>query len=86
MRTVTQRKSKAIISRDKATKRKEERFTISPTREWKLLYSPLTNGSQSRPGVEEKDLCANCRNRDTCTYPKPEGGVWHCKDYTWGEK
>ena len=26
-------------------------------------------------------LCVNCANRDTCTFPKPEGGVWHCEEY-----
>jgi hypothetical protein len=26
-------------------------------------------------------LCANCENRDTCIYPKPEGGVWRCEEY-----
>ena len=38
--------------------------------------------------VEAKDdsgkfigLCSNCDNRRTCTFPKPEGGIWHCEDY-----
>jgi hypothetical protein len=26
-------------------------------------------------------LCANCANREACTFPKPEGGVWHCEEY-----
>lgn len=26
-------------------------------------------------------LCANCENLNVCTYPKPEGGVWHCEEY-----
>ena len=26
-------------------------------------------------------LCSNCDHRDTCVYPKPEGGVWHCDEY-----
>jgi len=26
-------------------------------------------------------LCANCENRATCIYPKPEGGVWRCEEY-----
>jgi len=26
-------------------------------------------------------LCANCDNRETCIYPKPEGGVWRCEEY-----
>ncbi len=36
---------------------------------------------------EERDLskygglCRNCEDRETCTFPKPEGGVWHCEEY-----
>jgi hypothetical protein len=26
-------------------------------------------------------LCGNCDNRETCLYPKPEGGIWHCEEY-----
>jgi len=26
-------------------------------------------------------LCANCDNRATCIYPRPEGGVWRCEEY-----
>jgi hypothetical protein len=26
-------------------------------------------------------LCCNCKNRETCTFPKPEGGIWHCEEY-----
>ncbi len=28
-----------------------------------------------------KGLCINCDNRDFCTLPRPEGGVWHCEEY-----
>ena len=28
-----------------------------------------------------KGLCGLCEDRSTCTYPKPEGGVWHCEEY-----
>ena len=37
--------------------------------------------------VEDEDsdkfvgLCSNCDNRKTCTFPKPEGGIWHCEEY-----
>ena len=30
---------------------------------------------------EYKGLCVNCDSRDTCTLPKPEGGIWHCEEY-----
>ena len=26
-------------------------------------------------------LCFNCDLRDTCKFPMPEGGVWHCEEY-----
>ena len=28
-----------------------------------------------------KGLCVDCDNLDTCMYPKPESGVWHCEEY-----
>ncbi len=28
-----------------------------------------------------KGLCRNCCKRETCTFPKPEGGVWRCDEY-----
>ncbi len=31
--------------------------------------------------VELMGLCVDCENRHTCTFPKPEGGVWHCEEY-----
>ena len=37
--------------------------------------------------VEEKDLgkykglCSICEDFKTCTFVKPEGGVWHCEEY-----
>ena len=26
-------------------------------------------------------LCMNCESADTCTLPKPAGGIWHCEEY-----
>ena len=28
-----------------------------------------------------KGLCVNCDSRNTCTLPRPEGGIWHCEEY-----
>ena len=28
-----------------------------------------------------RGLCGLCEIRQACTYPKPEGGVWHCEEY-----
>ena len=33
------------------------------------------------PSNRPKGLCMNCKNFPTCTFPKPEGGVWHCEEY-----
>ena len=26
-------------------------------------------------------LCAGCEMRETCKFPRPEGGVWHCTEF-----
>ena len=26
-------------------------------------------------------LCSDCQGRQTCVFPRPEGGVWHCEEY-----
>ena len=26
-------------------------------------------------------LCGNCQDSGTCSFPKPEGGIWHCEEY-----
>jgi hypothetical protein len=36
---------------------------------------------QAGEKVEFKGLCKDCENRKTCTFPKSEGGVWHCEEY-----
>lgn len=28
-----------------------------------------------------RGLCASCDGLNTCAYPKPEGGVWHCEEF-----
>jgi hypothetical protein len=35
---------------------------------------------ERNPGTP-RGLCRNCKNLSKCTYPKPEGGVWHCDEY-----
>jgi len=36
---------------------------------------------ERRNTSERMGLCMNCENAETCTFPKPEGGVWHCEEY-----
>ncbi len=28
-----------------------------------------------------KGLCSNCELHASCTFPKVEGGIWHCEEY-----
>lgn len=40
-----------------------------------------TAAGRDRAQNGELGLCANCDNRRTCIYPRPEGGVWRCEEY-----
>jgi hypothetical protein len=47
---------------------------------------PMRTQSRAMPANGEHaddcaGICTNCGNRETCTYPKPEGGIWRCEDY-----
>ncbi len=42
-----------------------------------IAASQLELGAESRA----RGLCATCVKRDSCTYPRPEGGVWHCEEF-----
>ena len=39
--------------------------------------SDINMESQKKP----LGLCSNCELREKCTFPKHEGGVWHCEEY-----
>jgi hypothetical protein len=49
----------------------------------KTVSSTKTTGisTVAENRVELKGLCKNCENRPTCSYPKPESGVWRCEEY-----
>ena len=62
--------------------------------EFEFEKSPPTKTAiKDRPKPTESDvvkvrgstkffgLCSDCENRQTCVFPKPEGGVWHCEEY-----
>ncbi len=64
-------------------KEKKDQVVISKIRkekEWKLLYQKKGMEQEKVKDIY-KGLCVNCDKRETCTIPKPEGGVWRCKDY-----
>jgi hypothetical protein len=47
----------------------------------------LTTDPKLMSSAEEKNLgkykglCNICEDREICTFPKAEGGVWHCEEY-----
>ena len=43
--------------------------------------SPPKQADLKENSAQYKGLCQTCEYRETCTYPKPEGGVWHCEEY-----
>jgi len=43
-----------------------------------MVGEPAPGGLES---LEPRGLCGNCEERAACTYPKLEGGVWHCEEY-----
>jgi len=36
---------------------------------------------EPRDSARYKGLCRNCKKRQDCTVPKPDGGIWRCEDY-----
>lgn len=65
---------------NKRTKNGKDITTVSPQKEWKLLYF-----EHGRPGLEEgskyRGICRYCEIREICNLPKPEAGVWRCEHY-----
>jgi len=37
--------------------------------------------AKEKDSTESIGLCSDCEGRQICTFPKPEGGVWHCEEY-----
>ena len=42
---------------------------------------PRPTSNDGKHSTKFLGLCSNCDNRETCTYTKPEGGVWRCEEY-----
>jgi hypothetical protein len=60
-------------------------YDLKPTDECKSYIPVQPEAPQSTttpPGKLLAGLCVNCSQRFTCTYDRPEGGVWHCEDYS----
>lgn len=41
----------------------------------------LGSSNEERDLSKYRGLCSICDDREACTFPKPEGGVWHCEEY-----
>jgi len=47
-----------------------------------LMSDPNHRSNAEEKGPSEyKGLCSICEDRETCTFLKPDGGVWHCEEY-----
>jgi len=49
-------------------------LTVVPHQE--VLDQEALADREKYPGI-----CSTCAKRDTCTFPKPEGGVWQCEEF-----
>jgi hypothetical protein len=59
-----------------------EGFPSAPPPPASIEITPAC-GARAGPRTKRKykGLCRDCENRRTCTFPKSEGGVWHCEEY-----
>jgi hypothetical protein len=53
-----------------------------------LAVAPVTGidaarSVPQRARTDAKGLCTTCVRLAGCTYPKLEGGVWHCDEFEW---
>jgi hypothetical protein len=62
-----------------------EEFEIESAPSKKRAGVKAPQPTASFVGVKESarliGLCSDCEGRQTCVFPKPEGGVWHCEEY-----
>jgi len=45
------------------------------------LQSTDSNPVRADDSTRFFGLCSDCEGRNTCVFPRPEGGVWHCEEY-----
>jgi len=57
-----------------------EQFELPPSPKAETVLNEVPAAPVDNPGGLQ-GLCANCALRETCTFPKPAGGVWHCEEY-----
>ncbi len=47
----------------------------------KSIPAALQKESEAIKQARALGLCANCEHSESCVFPRPEGGVWHCEEY-----
>jgi hypothetical protein len=70
-----------ILHCDELDSYKPEIVTVKEAAGAELTTPKAVSRAKQKEVGEYKGLCVNCENRETCTFPKPEGGVWHCDEY-----
>jgi len=61
-----------------------EGYPCKPREDVPASNLKISHGEMGAVRKEENKilgLCANCKHRDECTFPKPPGGVWQCEEY-----
>jgi hypothetical protein len=58
----------------------ETAVAIMPPEKERLLATSSA-AAENKDSTELFGLCSDCEGRQNCTFPKPEGGVWHCEEY-----
>jgi hypothetical protein len=73
--------NRPILHCDELDSYKPETVTVKEEAGAELSTPKAASRAKKKEAGEYKGLCVNCENRETCTFPKPEGGVWHCDEY-----
>ena len=58
----------------------ESTVSIIPPEKERLLETDSA-AAKEKDTTRFVGLCSDCENRQTCVFPIPEGGVWHCEEY-----
>ena len=54
----------------------EDKPALTAVHHEKVLDQEALADREKYPGI-----CSTCEKRETCTFPKPEGGVWQCEEF-----
>jgi hypothetical protein len=67
---------------------KDNIMGVQHCEEYETAYLPAAVRSPEQSSKRFKQslpkilgLCSNCDNYFSCSFPRPESGVWHCEDY-----